>query len=66
MTSDQRIYNNYKTGTTSSLLLSMFTFKLHVAMNGTGNKCLYVSDFPSLFVAHYPERVNHTDNIEAL
>ena len=44
----------------------MFIFKLHVAMNGTGNKCLYVSDSPSLFVAHYPERVNHTDSIEAL
>ena len=32
-------------------------------MHGTGNKCLYVSDSPSLFVAHYPERVNHTDSI---
>ena len=44
----------------------MFIFKLHVTMHGTGNKCLYVSDSPSLFVAHYPERVNHTDSIEAL
>ena len=66
MTSDQRKYNNYKIGTTLSLLLSMFICKLHVTMHGTGNKCLYVSDSPSLFVAHYPERVNHTDSIEAL
>ena len=44
----------------------MFIFKLHVAMNGTGNKCLYVSESPSLFVAHYPESVNHTDSIETL
>ena len=57
MTSDQCIYNNYKTGTTLSLLLSMFICKLHVAMNGTGNKCLYVSDSPILFIAHYPERL---------
>ena len=35
-------------------------------MHGTGNKCLYVSDSPSLFGAHYPERVNHIDSIEAL
>ena len=63
MTSDQRIYNNYKTGITLSLLLSMFIFKLHVTMHGTGNKYLYVSDSPSLFVIHYPERVNHIDSI---
>ena len=44
----------------------MFIVNLNVTLHGTDNKCLYVSDSPSLFVAPYPERVNHTDSTEAL